>query len=408
MIYRAYKTELDPNNKQITLFKQNAGAARFAYNWAIVQKQEAYAKKEKYPTAIDLNKKLNSIKKTEFPWMHKSSKCSPEASIHNCDKAFDAFFKRCREKKKGKKGYPKFKTKKNGIGSFSLYGQIHIFPSQIQLPRIGKVRLKQRDYLPVNAKILGATVSEKAGKWFVSLRVEETNKENTPKEKSVIGIDLGIKTLVTTSDGEVFYSPKALKKNLKKLQRRSREVSRKEKGSNNRRKAVKKLSKLHYHIACIRKDQTHKITTHLTKSKSMIGIEDLNVSGMMKNHKLSRAIADVGMYEFRRQLEYKGNWYNCEIVTVNRFFPSSKKCSCCSKIKQDLKLSDRIYHCEYCGLTIDRDLNAAINIKNESTASSAGIYAFGDSSSGLMANCQVNLLSMKKEQNRRLVLADSS
>ena len=381
-VYRAYKTEIDPNNKQKTLLVKSVGTARFAFNWALGIKKEAFDKKEKIPNAVELNRKLNKLKQTEFTWMYEVSKCSPQIALFDCDDAFKRFFRRCKQKIKGKKGFPKFKHKQIGKGSFSLDGSIKINETYIQLPRLGKLKLKQQGYLPQQSKILGATVSQHVNKWFVSLQVEE--EINPPiKQQSIVGIDLGIKMLVTISDGTEFKNPKVLTSNLIKLKRLSKQVSRKIKGSKNRSKARKKLSKFHFHIANIRKDNLHKITSYLTKTKSKIVIEDLNVSGMMKNRKLSRAIIDLGLFEFKRQLEYKGKWYNCEIVIADRFFPSSKKCSSCGKFKENLKLSDREYECD-CGLKINRDLNAAINLENY-TVSSTEINAFGDGSSGLQA-----------------------
>jgi putative transposase len=390
LIYRGYKTEIQPNNKQKTLLFKNVGAARYAFNWALNIKKQAFDKKEKIPNYIELSCKLNKLKKEELPWMYEVSKCSPQEALRNCDNAFNEFFRRCKQKKKGKKGFPKFKSKKNGQGSFRLTGAIKVTNAHIQLPRLGKLKLKEFGYLPNDKKILNASVSEKAGKWFVSILIEE--EINPPiKSENKVGVDLGIKILATISDGKLFDNPKALRSNLELLQRRSRQVSKKVKGSKNRKKAVNKLAKLYYKISCIRKDSIHKITTYLTKTKSCVVIEDLNVSGMIKNRKLSRAISDLGLFEFRKQLEYKGKWYGCEIVVADRFFPSSKKCSCCGKIKDDLQLSDRIYICD-CGLNIDRDMNAASNLRNY-TVSSTGINAFGDGSSGLGCS-QVKLPSL--------------
>ena len=261
------------------------------------------------------------------------------------------------------------------MGSFRLTGTIKVASNYVQLPRLGKLRLKEHNYLPLNAKILSATVSERAGRWFVSLQVEEV-LETKFKPEAIIGVDLGIKTLATCSDGQTFANPKALKTNLEKLKRRSRQLSRKVKGSKNRKKAAKRLAKMYQQIANIRKDSLHKITTHLTKTKSKIVIEDLNVSGMMKNRKLSRAISDIGLFEFRRQLEYKGKWYGCEIILADRFFPSSKSCSSCGWIKKDLTLADRTFVCDSCELEIDRDLNASLNLESY-TVSSTGINAYG-------------------------------
>jgi len=376
LIQRGYKTEIDPNNKQKTLLAKNAGAARFAYNWALNVKQEAFTNRDKIPNAIELHRNLVELKQTDFPWMYECSKCSPQEALRNLDLAFANFFRRCKQKK-GKKGFPRFKSKKNGLGSFRLYKNIKIFERYIQLPKIGKVKLKERNYLPQEVKIINATVSEKAGRWFVSILVEQEQTIIT-KPQNIIGLDLGIKTLATCSNGQIFDNPRALKKNLNKLQRLSRWMSRRVKGGQNRKKARKKLAALHYRIACIRKDCLHKLTTYLTKTKSKIVLEDLNVSGMMKNRHLSRAIADIGLFEARRQLEYKGRWYNCEIEVVDRFYPSSKICSRCGQIKKDLALSERTYKCDGCDLEIDRDLNAAVNLLEYSTVGSAGINAFGE------------------------------
>ena len=220
------------------------------------------------------------------------------------------------------------------------------------------------------------------------------------KPLAIVGVDLGIKTLATCSDSEVFENPKALGKNLKRLKKLGRLVSRKKKGSKNRRKAADRLSKFHKKISDIRKDTIHKITSHLTKTKSMVVIEDLNVSGMMKNHCLARAISDVGFYELRRQLEYKGGWYGCQVVVADRFFPSSKTCCECGVIKTDLSLSDRVYVCP-CGNEIDRDLNAAINLERYITASSAGNYACGEIGSGSTRKSGVKLTSLKQEMNQK-------
>jgi putative transposase len=388
LVIRGYKTEIDPNNKQKTLLAKNAGAARFAYNWALNLKKIAFDKKVKIPNAIELHRELNLLKKKDLAWMYEVSKCSPQEALRNCDTAFNNFFRRCKQKIKGKKGFPKFKYKKSNIGSFRLTGIIKVKSNYVQLPRLGKLKLKEQNYLPLNAKILSATINEKSGRWFVSLQVEE--EINTPnKPEAVIGVDLGIKTLAVCSDGQTFANPKALRKNLDNLKRKSKQVNKKEKGSKNKKKAAKRLSKIHQRIANIRKDSLHKITTHLTKTKSKIVIEDLNVSGMIKNRRLSRAIYNVGLFEFRKQLEYKGKWYGCEITIANRFFPSSKLCSNCGWIKKNLTLKNRTFVCDSCDLKIDRDLNASLNLKSY-TVSSTGINAYGEESSGLIRQVKLS------------------
>lgn len=357
-IHKGYKTELKLNNKQKTLCIKSAGVARFAYNWGLNQKKIAMGTESKIPKYPELNRRLNTSKKSDFPWMYEVSKCCPQEALANLENAFNNFFtKRTR--------FPKFKSKKNGIGAFRLKGTIKVTENTIQLPRLGKLRLKQCGYLPTDIKILSATVSEKAGRWFVSICVEEEASGIIPnKDKyDIVGMDFGIKTLATISDGTIFANPKPLRKNLKKLKRLNRNLSKKKKGSNNRNKAKKKLARLHFKISNIRKDTLHKMTTTLAKNKRVIGIENLSVSKMLKNKRLSREISDVGFFECRRQLEYKGSWYGCSIIVADRFFPSSKTCSVCGTINNELNLKDRKWDC-ICGKHHDRDFNASCNLEN--------------------------------------------
>jgi putative transposase len=384
-ILRAFKTELDLNNKQKTACLRHAGAARFAYNWGLARKKAAFANREKTPSAIDLHRELNALKKSELAWMYEVSKCAPQEALYNLDNAFAHFFRRLKERRAGKKvklGFPTFKTKKKGAGSFRLTGAIHVFERSIQLPRLGLLRLKERGYLPTTGvHILSATVSEKAGRWFVSLQVEMERPDPVWEAKPVVGVDLGINRMAQASDGSYFENPRALKRNLTKLKRLHRMVSRRQKGSANRRKAVKQLSKAYSRVGNIRRNALHQATTLLARTKSAIVLEDLHVSGMMKNHRLAQAIADVGMYEFKRQLLYKAEWYGSQVLLADRFYPSTKRCSACGSI-QEMGLHERQYRCPVCGLTIDRDLNAAINLEQlfvkETTASSAERYACGE------------------------------
>jgi putative transposase len=366
IVLRAFKTELDLNNKQRTACIRHAGAARFAYNWGLARKQEAFANGEKSPTAIDLHRELNALKKIELPWMYEVSKCAPQEALRDLDKAFANFFRRVKEKKAGrnvKVGFPRFKSKKHGLGGFRLTGVIRVFEKAIQLPRLGALRLKERGYLPTSGvHILSATISEKAGRWFVSLQVEMEVPDPVMEEKPVAGVDLGINRMAQVSDGTYLENPRALKRSLTRLKRLQRVVSRRKKGSANRQKAVRQLARAHFRVANLRKDALHQATTFLTITKSAIVLENLNVSGMMKNHHLAQAIADVGLYEFRRQLEYKGQWYGCEVLLADRFFPSTKRCSQCGN-KRSISLAERVYSCEHCGQVMDRDLNAAINLE---------------------------------------------
>jgi putative transposase len=413
-ITRGYKTELKLNNKQCTLCLQHAGCARFAYNWGLRRKQEAYAaskvaadpKSVKIPTAIDLHRELNALKKTEFPWMYASSKCAPQEALRDLDTAFDTFFA-----KRAK--YPRFKKKSKRIGAFTLTGTIHVGPNWIQLPVIGKVRLFEHGYLPQDtdlattdrktqkkrekkkraiigvtepAHYLSATISERAGHWFVSVQVKQIVSDPEPATGVPIGVDLGIKTLAVCSDGQEIPNPKALKSNLGTLKRIQRHHSKRKKGSNNRRKSKQKVARLHYRVACIREDALHQATALITakakppsKRPQAIILEDLNVAGMLKNHTLAQAIADVGLGEFRRQMTYKSHWYGNQLYLADPFYPSTQLCSRCHRLPiVYLDLSVRTYHCEHCGLVLDRDRNAARNLVWLYTASSAEIHACGE------------------------------
>jgi putative transposase len=204
------------------------------------------------------------------------------------------------------------------------------------------------------------------------------NPDPLPLEKPVVGVDLGILRLATVSDGTGMDNPHALKSDLRKIKRLQRLVSRRQKGSANRKKAVRQLARAHLRVANVRKNALHQITSRLARTKSVVVLEDLNVSGMLKNHHLAQAIADVGFYEFRRQMEYKGRWYGSQIILSPRFYPSTKCCSRCGNIKEELELCERVYTCNVCGLTIDRDLNAALNLEQWTTGSSPERYACGE------------------------------
>src|SRR6266568_3791924 len=387
-VVRGYKTELDLNNEQRTACLKHAGAARFAYNWGLSRSQEIYRARGKRPSAVDLHKQLNALKPTEFPWAYEVSKCAMQEALRDLDNAFKHFFRRLALKKqgklKGKVGYPVFKKKSKAIGSFRLTGAIHVFEDAVQPPRLGRLRLHEHGYLPTNAQVLSATVSEKAGRWFVSIQVQENCEKPVPTAPTAIGVDLGIKTLATLSDGTTFENPRALKHAQKKLKRLERAKSRRKKGSANRAKARKAIAKVHARIANIRRDATHKLTSYLSKNHALVAIEDLHVAGMLKNHKIAQAVSDSNFGEIRRQLEYKVAWQGTHVVTIDRFYPSSKTCSGCGYVKPELSLRERVYVCEACGLTIARDLNAAINLRTVAVGFTDTQNACGQFSSGLL------------------------
>jgi putative transposase len=400
-IQRAYKTELALNNEQTTACRKHAGAARWAYNWGLARKQESYHATGKSPSAMDLHRELNTLKQTQVPWLYEVSKCAPQEALRNLDSAFAHFFRRAQLKKagkhRGKLGYPQRKTRKRGLGSFRLTGAIAVFPDAVQLPRLGRLRLKERGYLPTSGvRILSATVGEHAGHWYVSVLVEQEHVAPT-NQGPVVGVDLGVKRLATLSDGTTEANPRHLRSCLKKLKRCQRAVSRKRKGSCNRRKAVQRLACLHRRVAHQRANTLHQFTSRLAKTKAVVVIEDLHVSGMLRNHHLAQAIGDVGFYEFRRQLTYKAAWYGCRVVVASRWEPSSKTCSGCGWEDEDLALADRTFCCERCGQVLDRDLNAAINLAQLAGSSSDSQNACGEDGAGLGLAIQVKPSPMKQE-----------
>ena len=246
-VRRGYKVELDLNNAQRTLCLKHAGCSRFAWNWGLSRKQEAYQQTGKMPTAIDLHRELNALKKTDYLWMYECSKAAPQEALRDLDAAYRNAYRRLSEKKAGKLagkvGWPRFKSRKKAISSFRLTGSIHIFTDAIQLPRLGRLRLKEHGYAPVGAKVAQATVSEQAGRWYVSVQIEQECGEITPRNGPVIGIDLGISALATCSDGISYANPKALRSSLKRLRRRSRQLSRKAKESEKSRQSAQTADK---------------------------------------------------------------------------------------------------------------------------------------------------------------------
>ena len=363
-IIRAYKTELNPNNKQRTAFMRHSGAARFTYNWGLADRIERYKRGEK-TNMYEQKRRFNALKHEQFPWLHEVAYAVVEEAFRHLDVAYTNFFRRIKNGS-AKKGFPRFKSRKRGIGSFTLRGCIHIGHDSIKLPRIGWVRLKEHNYIPTDSiKILSVTISEKAGRWYASVQCEQ----DIPDVKAagpVIGVDLGVKTLAVCSNGKVFENPKALRHYEKKLKRLQRKLSRQQKGGRNRAKTKQAIARLHAKIANIRRDAIHKATHYLTAitKPSVVVLEDLNVAGMLKNHSLAKAISDASFAEFRRQMEYKAQWYGVDLVVADRFYPSSKTCSECGSVKPLLRLSERKFVCEKCGVVIDRDLNAAFNLAN--------------------------------------------
>lgn len=387
----AHKIQLDPTCKQERYFKKACGIARFAWNWALARWNEKYAAKEK-TSSFELKKEFNSLKEKEFPWVYEVTKYACQQPFIYLQKAFQAFFS-----KQAK--YPKFKKK--GIrDSFYIGGdQLVVSGMRVKVPNLGWVRLKE--LLRYKGKINGATVSRIADYWMISICVETDHKPTQCENQAKVGVDLGICTLATFSNGIKVPNQKPLAKRLKKLKRLQRQLSRKQKGSQNRDKCKKRLARQHYKVSCARNDQLHKLTTNLTENYRLIVIEDLDISQMLKQRRLSRQIADGAWYEFRRQLTYKASLRGNKIFIADRWYASSKKCSKCKHIKEKLSLSERIYCCSQCALEIDRDQNAALNLEELlHTVSSTEINACGQDGSVIMLKSLQQPAWQKQELSR--------
>ena len=387
---RAYKVEINPTDKQKSKIHQTIGVSRFVYNFYIAHNKEIYHREGKFVSGMDFSKWLNNEyipKNQDMKWIKEVSSKATKQAIMNGDKAFKDFFK-------GTKGFPKFKKRKNQ--DVKAY-----FPKnnktdwtlerhRVKIPTLGWVRLKEFGYIPVNSIVKSGTVSQKADRYYVSILVKERDIKisnsnigikisNTNNEG--VGIDLGIKYFAICSNGNKFKNinkTSTVKKVEKTLKREQRKLSRKYESlkirnkniregratSQNIQKQIVKVQKLHQRLTNIRTDYINKTVANIVKQKpSYITIEDLNVKGMMKNKHLSKAIASQKFFEFKNKLVFKCKQNDVELRVVDRFYPSSKTCSNCGKVNKDLKLSDRIYRCN-CGLAIDRDLNASINLKN--------------------------------------------
>jgi putative transposase len=374
---KAYKTELDPNNVQITAMRQHCGAARWAYNWGLERIQEAAERGEPWPSAMELHKKINALKGTEaLPWGYSVSKCAFQEALRNLERAV----KNWRDSKSGRRTgpkvkFPRRKTRKHGLGSCRFTGAIKVFDGAIQLPRIGVVRLKEHGYIP-QGRCSQATISEQAGHWFVSV-VCDMAPPATVLTDAVLGVDVGVKTLAVCSDGASFANPKALAAKTKRLRRWQRKLSRRMKGSKNRAKARLRVATLHKQVSDVRKDAHHKAARAIVdQAPAVIVLEDLNVKGMVKNRRLARALSDAALGQFGRILTDKAADCGIQVVRAGRFFASSRTCSRCGWKHESLTLADRTFVCPDCGLALDRDLNAALNLRN--TVSLTGIYACGD------------------------------
>lgn len=389
----AHRIALDPNNAQATYLARASGTARFAYNWALAEWKRQYEAWKAdnslpKPSQAALRRQLNAVKREQFPWMLEVTKNAPQMAIIQLGQAFQNFFA-------GRARYPQFR-KKGVHDRFTLTNdQFDIDGSRIRIPNLGWVCM--RETLRFAGKIMSATVSRVADRWFVSIAVDTPDRSHLPQAENqgTVGVDLGVSALATLSTGETIPGPKPHKALLGRLRRLSRSLSRKVKGSANRRKAKAKLARLHASIAAVRSDALHKLTTDLTRRFHTIGIEDLNVLGMLRNRRLARSIADMGFFEFRRQLEYKAAMRGGQVMVADRFYASSKTCSACGEKLDELPLSVREWVCPSCAVIHDRDVNAAINLKN--MAASSAVSACGEEGAGSGRKARVKPASMNQE-----------
>lgn len=374
----AVKVALDPTPRQERLLESHAGAARFAYNAGLAHVKAMLERQEKPEWSYyalrrwwNANKDALAVSmETGKPWWPENSKESYNSGLESLADALKNFSKSRKGQRKGRRmGFPRFKSKDRAVPGFAYttgsFGLIDCDPYALRLPKIGRVHCMENVSKRVNgAKVLRMSVSKRGGRWQASLTVERADLPiPSPPKGGSVGIDLGVKELATLSDGTIIHNPHALKSNLGRLKKAQRNLSRKRKGSNRRRKARTRVARLHARVADLRRDLLDKTTTMLARAYADISIEDLNVAGMVRNHRLARSVEDAAFAEFRRQLEYKTARTGARLHVIDRWYPSSKTCSNCGTVKAKLSLSERVYHCEECGLVIDRDVNAAINIQ---------------------------------------------
>ena len=394
MLSISHKIELVPNNKQKTYFRKAFGCARLAYNWGLAEWQRRYKEGEKC-SATDIQKAFDAIKGEQYPFVYEVTKYACARSFANLGKAYKKFFE---DLKKGVVSYPQFKRKKDNQGSF-YFAEVKLSDTNtnskvfkemthnerlkrqyLKVPNLGCVKMTRR--VRFDGKINGVVISQEGNKYFASfsmLITEDEYKRTHPhvacnKKEASLGVDVGIKSALVLSDGISVDSPKPLKKNLRKIKRLGRQLDKRihartkqerlsgVKKSNNYRKLSLKLANAQRRVANIRRDFTQKVTTILTTHYGQIAVEDLNVKGMVKNHRLAQSVSDVAFGELLRQIEYKSAYNGVTVQKADRFYPSSKTCSVCGHVKHDLKLKDRTYRCDKCGSVIDRDYNASLNL----------------------------------------------
>jgi len=390
----AHRIRLGLNDMQRSYLARAVGVARFAYNWALTEWGIQYAACKADPTLprpseAVLRRQLNAIKREQFPWMLDVTKCAPQMAIMQLGRAFDNFFV-------GRARYPTYRRKGVDDRVTISNDQFQVDGKRLRIPKLGWVRM--REALRFTGHIVSACISRTADHWYASITVDFPEPPLLPTDnQGVVGVDLGITRLATLSTGETIEGPKALTRMLAKMRRLSRALSRKVKGSANRARARLKLARLHERITHRRREGLHQLTTSLTRRFHTIGIEDLNVKGILRNRKLARAIVDMGFHEFRRQLMYKAAQRGGQVILVDRWYPSSKMCSDCGHVLEALTLAQRNWTCPDCGAAHNRDVNAAVNLMN--MAVSSIVTACGGKGAGVAHKRHAKPVPMKQESN---------
>ncbi|GIV81745.1 MAG: transposase [Anaerolineae bacterium] len=375
--HRAFYTKLRPTQAQRRYFGQCAGVARFVYNWALADRIERYQAGE--PTNYyEQKKRFNALKREQYPWLADYPYVIVERAFANLDRAYQAFFRRVREGSEAP-GFPKFKSRTTARKAFCLGGNVRVEEKRVRLPRIGWVNLAERGYLPCTGqpgvKLNNVVISERAGEWYISAQYELPRPAPIVKG-GVVAIHPGVRRLATLDDGTVYENPRPLEKELKRLAKLQRELARRMPGSANREKTRRKLARLSARIANRRAHALHNVSADIVRKRrpKRVIVQDWDIRGMLQqdaveeggavNRRIHRAIADTGMGELLRQIEYKAAWAGADVVYVERYVSVNRPCSRCGAEKAELDASQLIYRCEACGLEIDRDDNAAKNLRN--------------------------------------------
>jgi putative transposase len=392
VVVQAYRFALDPSPGQERALRSHAGAARFAWNWGLSKCRERYADQRKWYSGAELHRLWNAAKKADpaLTWWDENSKCAYQEAFRDLDRALRDFARSRKGERRGRRlGFPRFKKRGRCRDSFRLTGTLRCDRDSVTLPRLGVIRTHEstrklaRRLENGSARILSGTVTRAAQRWFVSFTVEVGRyiPQRHLRPGTAVGIDLGVRTLLTGVDdaGTVIaiWGPRPLRAALRRLRRASRAHSRRQPASTRRRQSAARLARIHAGIASIRTDALHKATTRLAAAYETIVVEDLNVAGMTRNRKLARAIADQGFGTARRMLGYKTAWNGGTLILADRWYPSSKQCSSCGAVKAKLRLSERTYRCGHCGHAQDRDLNAARNLLRLAASGAESINARG-------------------------------